>query len=379
MSGVRARVLTPEGRGAIAVVEVTGRGAQEMVSRRFRSRARDGLHEAPIDAIRYGHWRHEGEATGIAEEVVVVRTAPHRIEVHCHGGHAAPAAILASLASLGVAIDGGDRTAADGAPADTLEADALRLAQSALTERVAAVLLDQASGALRRAVDSIRERCETHAWAAAAEELEGLLRYAAFPDRAARPARVVLAGAPNSGKSSLINALLGFERAIVFDAPGTTRDVITAATAIDGWPVTLADTAGVRSTGDPLEAAGVRLAEQTIATADVVLRVREAAAFSDESPTFDAPSTVIDVASKADLASEFVPSPGVITTSVVDGRGVAGLLEAIAAELGPAAPPGAAAPFRSEHLVRLRDALSAAQRHDGEAAVAALRALLAGA
>ena len=70
---------------------------------------------------------------------------------------------------------------------------------------------------------------------------------------------VVLSGAPNVGKSSLINALVGYERAIVFAEPGTTRDVVTAGTAVDGWPIELADTAGLRESTDPLEAAGIAL------------------------------------------------------------------------------------------------------------------------
>ena len=75
------------------------------------------------------------------------------------------------------------------------------------------------------------------------------------------PFDVVLAGPANVGKSSLINALVGYNRAIVYDAPGTTRDVITAETAIDGWPVTLSDTAGLRDSDDPLEMAGVQTAQ----------------------------------------------------------------------------------------------------------------------
>ena len=74
------------------------------------------------------------------------------------------------------------------------------------------------------------------------------------------PWRVVVFGAPNVGKSSLINALAGYERAIVSPTPGTTRDVVTVTTAIDGWPVQLSDTAGFRETQDELESAGIELA-----------------------------------------------------------------------------------------------------------------------
>ena len=70
----------------------------------------------------------------------------------------------------------------------------------------------------------------------------------------------MLAGRPNVGKSSLTNALLGYTRSIVFDQPGTTRDVVTATTAIDGWPIEFSDTAGLREGSEPLEAAGIERA-----------------------------------------------------------------------------------------------------------------------
>ena len=84
-------------------------------------------------------------------------------------------------------------------------------------------------------------------------------------------------GAPNVGKSSLINALAGYERAIVSAMPGTTRDVVTVTTAIDGWPVQLSDTAGFRDTQDELESAGIELATLALSRAEVVMYVHDAA------------------------------------------------------------------------------------------------------
>ena len=81
---------------------------------------------------------------------------------------------------------------------------------------------------------------------AAAARIREWLAWEDFGLHLTRPWNVVLAGRPNVGKSSLINALLGYTRSIVFDQPGTTRDVVTAATAIDGWPIELSDTAGLR-------------------------------------------------------------------------------------------------------------------------------------
>jgi tRNA modification GTPase len=112
----------------------------------------------------------------------------------------------------------------------------------------------------------------------------------------------VLYGAPNVGKSSLINALAGFERAIVFDQPGTTRDVVTVETAFDGWPVRLSDTAGIRISHDQIEAAGIARAKNELATADLRICVCD----SSDATSFEVlqaaeilPSLV--VANKCDL------------------------------------------------------------------------------
>ena len=109
--------------------------------------------------------------------------------------------------------------------------------------------------------------------------LKSLTMYFAFATSACiSPSlwRVVIAGPPNVGKSSLINAMAGYERAIVSPLPGTTRDVVTLTTAIDGWPVQLADTAGLRASDDELESAGVKLAGAALAAADLVILVCDA-------------------------------------------------------------------------------------------------------
>ena len=87
------------------------------------------------------------------------------------------------------------------------------------------------------------------------------------------PWRVAIGGPPNVGKSTLINALVGYQRAIAFDQPGTTRDVVTAMTAIDGWPVELSDTAGLRTSDEPLEQAGVQRRRAELRRADLTVLV----------------------------------------------------------------------------------------------------------
>ena len=107
-------------------------------------------------------------------------------------------------------------------------------------------------------------------------ELEGLYAQCSAGNILRDGVRVVIAGSPNAGKSSLLNALLGRPRAIVTDIPGTTRDIIEESIIIDGIPIRLADTAGLRETGDIIEAEGVRLALEAVSESDICLYVIDA-------------------------------------------------------------------------------------------------------
>lgn len=377
----RARVLTPTGRGAIAVVEVVGPGACVAIDRWFAAANGKGLAEQSLDAIRFGQWhRREGDAPVLdapGEELVVVRTAGDRVEIHCHGGAAAPAAVAAALAVEGVEIESPSTV--------SLNDQARRVLSLAPTERVAGVLLDQVNGALGSAYRSILTDLESGDRSAADSKLNELLRHERLGRHLTTPWRVVLAGPPNVGKSSLINALLGYDRAIVYDQPGTTRDVVTASTALGGWPATLADTAGIRATDDPLEAAGVELARQTLATADVLLFVQDAVTIeSDESKqartqllaaTRDG-ITVIEVANKVDLLPPGAALPDeALPTAAPSGVGIAELLVAIERAFA-IDPPGIGepVPFEPWHFETLRAAATA----DAVEARRLLLSLLAG-
>jgi tRNA modification GTPase len=218
---------------------------------------------------------------------------------------------------------------------------------------------------------------------------------------------VVLAGATNVGKSSLINALAGYERAIVSPQPGTTRDVVTTRTAIAGWPVQLCDTAGLREAADALESAGVALAAGALMDADLVIVVHDASAVEapeegdrhillrglrttiaamvpGQSPVVAAlPAQVrlLHVHNKMDLVDAsgrraFASVAG-IATSAVTSEGLPELVEAIARALVPLEPaPGAAVPFTVEQVAVLEAAREAVGRQDQSALEAALHALL---
>ena len=115
--------------------------------------------------------------------------------------------------------------------------------------------------------------------------------------------RVVIAGRPNVGKSRLLNALAGYQRAIVDPTPGTTRDLVTALTAFDGWPVELVDTAGVRETDDAIERSGIDRTLRQTETADLVLKVldRSEPLQVDDRTLMSGPGPALLVAGKADL------------------------------------------------------------------------------
>lgn len=241
-----ASLLTPPGRGAVAVVRLhdssrlePGQGlVAHAIDSCFAAVNGRPLSRQTTGKLCYGHW-----VTDLArEDVVVCRIDESTVEVSCHGGRAAVTRILNSLKLAGVSIeDWQSQQAAITSPFDAELADAL---SQATTIRTAAMLADQASGTLRNGLAALLALGPDEL----ASRLDELLTFARFGLRLTQPWRVVLSGRPNVGKSTLINALLGYTRSIVFDQPGTTRDVVTAHTAFDGWPFQLADTAGIRCT-----------------------------------------------------------------------------------------------------------------------------------
>ena len=174
----------------------------------------------------------------------------------------------------------------------------------ARTERTAAILLDQYHGALRRALDAIDAHCrmaftvqDGRSETTSCENVETLLARVPLGLHLTQPWRVVLAGRPNVGKSSLMNALAGFQRRSYITSPGTTRDVVTVTTAIDGWPVELCDTAGLHAAGSAVEQAGVARAREALAAADLVLLV-----FDRSRPWCEADQELLDAVGTAGAA-----------------------------------------------------------------------------
>ena len=359
----RVAVLTPSGRGAVATVAVYGCEATQLVDRLFHPAAGKPLAERVCGRVCYGHWG-DADAT---EEVVLCRRDDDHVEIHCHGGKAATARILADMRQAGCVETAWQEI--NRRRTDPLAADALAALANARTERTAAILLDQLDGALRRELDVCLSLIKQEQTAAARQRVAALTRRGRLGIHLTEPWRVVIAGAPNVGKSSLLNAIVGYDRSIVVDSPGTTRDVVSTATVIDGWPVLLSDTAGLRATEDEIEATGVALAEQQLAEADLVVLL-----FDRSQPWSDADQTLVDdwpdalvVDNKSDLPATHddrrVPALGV---SAIQKTGLARLQGQISDRLVPdALAPDVAVPFTHDQVQRLQiadAALSEGQR-----------------
>jgi tRNA modification GTPase len=372
-------VLTPPGRGAIAIIAVEGPHALEYVQRSFCPQSKRQLTDRKLGALVYGRW-----GTQAGEDVIVCRRSANRIEIHCHGGATAPARIFDDLKSAGIIEESWPQFVQRHERSRISAAARIALARST-TERTAKILLDQYHGALqtsiRELVYLLEEPSSKEDLVAATSAIRRLLQHAAIGLHLTRPWQVVIAGPPNVGKSSLINALLGYRRAIVFDEPGTTRDIVTAQTALEGWPVELSDTAGLRASDDPLELAGVERAMQQAASADLLLLVFDAS--QPMSPEFcrltDDWPAALSVGNKCDLpVDQSTEQFTALRTSAVTGRGIDELIAGILSRLVPIVPkPEEAVPFTAEQVEQLSAAQRQMEAGEIEAARRGLLAMLA--
>jgi tRNA modification GTPase len=284
--------------------------------------------------------RFDGPASATGEDVV---------EYQCHGGRAVVEAVLGALAALpGMRLaEPGEftRRAFANGRIDLTEAEGLADLLEAETESQRRAALLMAEGGLRRQIELWRQRLvELSARAEAAidyvgDEDETAADDVALADEAqalaselgewlARPraeplkegVRVVVAGPPNAGKSSLVNALTESDKAIVTDIAGTTRDAIEVPLAIDGVPILLVDTAGLRDSADTVEAIGVTRAEDQIQRADLVLWLGE----PDEAPAHPRSVRIHAQADRREAAPD-----GSLSVSAVTGAGLGDLARRI--------------------------------------------------
>jgi tRNA modification GTPase len=347
-------ISTPPGISGIGIVRLSGPRAAEIAASVFRpAHPRKAVAEQPTYSLLYGHVM-DGEER-VDEALLTVMRAPHTyttqdvVEINCHGG------LIPLRRTLSLCLDAGARLADPGeftqrafffGRIDLAQAEAVADLITARTAEAARAALSQLGGRLSAEIERLRqalvnvlaeleaqldfgEDLEPHAEPAAptpplsrggpppqgagwgprlaslASEVAALLATAAQGKLLRQGARVALAGRPNVGKSSLMNALLGEERMIVTAIPGTTRDTVEESLNLQGVPVVLVDTAGLREVKDEVEQAGVDRARQALNEADVILLLLDRSAplqSEDEDllETLAGPRTLV-VLNKCDL------------------------------------------------------------------------------
>ncbi|HEX4575680.1 MAG TPA: tRNA uridine-5-carboxymethylaminomethyl(34) synthesis GTPase MnmE [Gemmatimonadales bacterium] len=365
MSDPIVALATPPGRSALALIRLSGRGAFDVAARALRP-----FHPAPPRTVRRVRLVHPATGQLVDDALAACFTAPRTytgddlVEISTHGGLLVPAAAVVALVAAGArpAAPGEfTRRAVLNGKLDLLQAEATAdlidagspaqahraLAQldrglSARLEALRAALLEL-EALLAYEIDFPEEDAGpvapariVDAWRAARDQLVALLGTAPEGERLREGALVVIAGPPNAGKSSLFNALLGTERAIVTELPGTTRDAIEAHTVLEGFPFRLTDTAGLRASGDRVERLGIEVSRHYLARADLILFCEEAASgVASGAAEFlaECRAPVVRVATKLDLADGASgDSRERLAVSVVTGRGIAELRRRLAQE-----------------------------------------------
>lgn len=391
-----AAVSTPAGEGAIALVRLSGPGAIEMADQIFRGK------QKPSQLA--SHFQQFGEIVEGERVVDQVMLSVHRgpasytgedvVEITCHGG------ILVTARVWEACLHAGARAARAGefteraflnGKMDLTQAEAVIDLIRAQTDLALRSATEQLEGRLGEKITSLREELISL--------IANLEAYIDFPDEDIEPdvgeaflarlekiraqmntllatadqgrifregVRVVIYGAPNAGKSSLLNRLLGFRRAIVSDLPGTTRDTIEEVVNLRGIAFRLTDTAGLRAIGgNPVENEGIERAERSLASADLLLHIVDASVAKPECfNARPAESTEILLLNKSDLPEHPDWKNCVaLRISCTEENGLTGLEEAMLAKVSVQRRdvPSAVA-INARHRDCLRRALAACDR-----------------
>lgn len=376
---------------AVSIIRVSGPAAHAAGTRMAGS-----LPVARMAAVRELRHPHSGE---LLDEALVLRfdgpgssTGEDIVEFHCHGGRAVVDGILSALDSieeLREALSGEfTRRAFENGRIDLTEAEGLADLIEAETEGQRRAALALAEGGFRKQIELWRSRVvdlsaqaeraidydeddlpiDARMAAALGELADELQKWVDRPriETLKDGVRAVIAGPPNAGKSSLINALSGMERAIVTDIPGTTRDHIEVPLSIAGLPILLTDTAGLREATDVVEAIGVERATALVEAADILVWLGD----PESAPRHP---RLIKVHARADLPErQRVPSDS-LAVSVVTGEGLDRLLASIV-ELARDLLPGEGAIAVNRRQAALLSEAAASLRRAGRVPDAVLLA-----
>jgi tRNA modification GTPase len=396
-----AAIATPVGEGGVGMIRLSGGDALPILQRIFRP-MRGGANYKP-QMLRYGHLI-DPEGHTVDEAMAVLFRAPRSytrenvVEIHCHGGP------LPLRRALELALEQGARLAEPGeftlraflnGRIDLAQAEATLDLIQARTQTGMQLALNQIGGRLSHEVQAVRNHLigalayltalidfpeddvpEQEVLLPLRHALNEVAQLYASADQGILyryGARAVLVGRPNAGKSSLLNALLQVERAIVTPIAGTTRDTLEETANLGGVPVVLIDTAGITETDDPVERIGVERSQRALRSADIVLLVLDQSApLAGEDKaiaalTYGRPT--VAVFNKADLSACLDPAPlldahpsikATVATSAATGEGLNQLGHTVASVLLGGST------LTNETLVtnpRHRDALGRSREH----------------
>lgn len=368
-----AAIATPVGEAGLAVIRISGTRAIAVADGCFRAANGSAVSAAASHTIQYGHIEQDGRR--IDEVMVAVMRAPRTftkedvIEITCHGG------ILTTRLVLEAALASGARSAEPGeftkraflnGRLDLAQAEAVADLIHSRTELALDAANEQLAGKLSRRIEELREellKTLAHVEAhidfpdedIAPETMAGLIARledgAAFMDELLKTARegqilrrgirAAIVGRPNAGKSSLLNHLLGHERAIVSTIAGTTRDTIEETANIRGIPVIFVDTAGLREASNEIEQEGIRRSHDAWQKAELILHIVDNSEALTEEDTRHLEQFAGDrrllIRNKCDLETKLIlPAPHdreAVSVSCVDGNGIEALKDALKARV----------------------------------------------
>jgi tRNA modification GTPase len=364
-------ISTPLGEGGLAVLRLSGTAALEIADRSFRPIGRTSRKptEAASHTIHYGKIVQHGRV--VDEVLLSVLKAPRTftredvVEISCHGGLLPAKMVLETLLENGARLaEAGEFTkrAFLNGRIDLVQAEAVADVIAARTDLALAAANEQLAGKLSHRIHGVRDQMmatlahiEAHIdfpdediapdtlgqllarLGHARDSLDGLLKTAAEGQILRRGVRAAIIGRPNVGKSSLLNLLLGHDRAIVSSIPGTTRDTIEETGNIRGLPVVFIDTAGLRAAQDEIEAEGIRRSRESLSKADLILLVLDSSeplSSADEALLVESEQKKrIVVRNKSDLASRLELPARLCSASVAvscsHGSGLEALKDAI--------------------------------------------------
>jgi tRNA modification GTPase len=363
-----AAISTAMGEAGIGIVRMSGKESLSIASSVFKGKTIENFKEAVNRRLTYGHIYNPEDGTIVDEVLIVYMKEPHTytrediVEIYCHGGMIAVKKILEILLKNGARLaEPGEFTkrAFLNGRLDLSQAEAVIDLIRAKTDKSYNVSLSQLEGSISTKVNEIRntllnmlahievsidfpeEDIEEVTYdellkdsQKVMEEIDKLLSTAERGKILREGLNTVILGKPNVGKSSLLNAILRENRAIVTDIPGTTRDIIEEYVNIEGIPLKVIDTAGIRDTEDLVEKLGVDKARNVVEKADLVIAVfdasRKLTKEDEDIINIVKEKRSIVLLNKTDLPNEYdvdelskyIPDKKIILTSIAKGEGI---------------------------------------------------------